>query len=113
LEDQRFPPIKAQELPDLEIDISVLSPLEQIAHPEEIEIGRHGMVLRAQGKQAVFLPQVPPEQGWDRQELLCQLCKKAGLPEDAWKEGTLYVFTAQVFRERKRSAISDQLSASG
>ena len=100
LEDQRFPPVKAQELPELEIEISLLSPVGQIAHPEEIEIGRHGVVLRAQGKQSVFLPQVALEQGWDRGELLCQLCKKAGLPEEAWKEGTLYVFTAQVFGEK-------------
>lgn len=100
LEDERFPPVQAQELSELDIEISVLSPLDQIAHPEEIEIGRHGVVLRAQGKQAVFLPQVAPEQGWDRAELLRQLCKKAGLPDDAWKEGTLYVFTAQVFGEK-------------
>jgi len=100
LEDERFPPVQAQELSELDIEISVLSPLDQIAHPEEIEIGRHGVVLRAQGKQAVFLPQVAPERGWDRAELLRQLCKKAGLPDDAWKEGTLYVLTAQVFGEK-------------
>lgn len=103
LEDQRFPPLQAQELPEVDIEISVLSPPRQIAHPEEIEIGRHGVVLRAREKQAVFLPQVAPEQGWDRQELLRQLCIKAGLPGDAWEEGSLYVFTAQVFQEEALS----------
>ena len=102
LQDPRFPPVKAQELPELEIEISVLSPLRQIASPEEIEIGRHGVLLQAQGRQAVFLPQVAPEQGWDREEMLRHLCMKAGLPEDAWRDAKLFVFTAQVFREGKR-----------
>lgn len=79
LEDQRFPPIKAQELPDLEIDISVLSPLEQIAHPEEIEIGRHGVGLRAQGKQAVFLPQVPPGAGLELGGAAAPALQKGGV----------------------------------
>ena len=100
LEDERFPPVNSHELPNLDIEISVLSPLKQITNPEEMEVGRHGVVLQAQERQAVFLPQVAPEQGWDREELLRQLCKKAELPEDAWKDGTLYVFTAQVFGEK-------------
>jgi len=101
LEDRRFPPVKAQELPELEIEISVLSPMRPIARPEEIEIDHHGVVLQAQGRQAVFLPQVALEQGWDREEILRQLCLLAELPEDAWRGGILFVFTAQVFREKK------------
>lgn len=101
LQDPRFPPVKAQELPELEIEISVLSPLRQIVSPEEIEVGHHGVLLQAQGRQAVFLPQVALEQGWDREEMLRHLCIKAGLSEDAWQDANLFVFTAQVFREGK------------
>ena len=101
LEDQRFAPVGAGELPELDIEISILSAPAQITRPKEIEVGRHGVVLQAQGREAVFLPQVAPEQGWEREELLHQLCRKAGLPEDAWEKGTLHIFTAQVFGEER------------
>jgi AmmeMemoRadiSam system protein A len=99
--DQRFPPVTGEELSDLEIEISVLSPLEQVENVDQIQVGLHGVIIRQGLKQAVYLPQVAPEQGWGREEMLESLCLKAGLSKDAWKEeGTrFYVFTAEVFEE--------------
>jgi AmmeMemoRadiSam system protein B/AmmeMemoRadiSam system protein A len=99
--DQRFPPVTEEELSDIEIEISVLSPLEQVETVDQIQVGQHGVIIRRGLQQAVYLPQVAPEQGWDREEMLGSLCLKAGLSKDAWKkEGTqFYVFTAEVFEE--------------
>jgi AmmeMemoRadiSam system protein A len=99
--DQRFPPVTEEELSDLEIEISVLSPLEQAESVDQIQVGRHGVIIRRGQQQAVYLPQVAPEQGWGREEMLENLCLKAGLSKDAWKkEGTrFYIFTAEVFEE--------------
>ncbi|MFB0534431.1 MAG: AmmeMemoRadiSam system protein B [Anaerolineae bacterium] len=99
--DQRFPTVTEEELSDLEIEISVLSPLEQVENVDQIQVGLHGVIIRQGLKQAVYLPQVAPEQGWGREEMLESLCLKAGLSKDAWKEEDtwLYVFTAEVFEE--------------
>jgi AmmeMemoRadiSam system protein A len=99
-EDHRFPPLELEELPGLEIEITVLSPLRPCSH-EEIEIGRHGVHIRLRGRAAVFLPQVAPEQGWDRKELLENLCLKAGLPPQAWHDpaAELELFEGLVFGE--------------
>jgi len=98
LQDSRFPPVSVAELPALEDEISVLSPAEPVSSFEDIEIGKHGVILAKDGKQAVFLPQVAIEQGWTREEMLSYLSEKAGLAADAWREGAqLYVFTADVF----------------
>ncbi|MGC8839247.1 MAG: AmmeMemoRadiSam system protein B [Anaerolineae bacterium] len=101
LEDQRFPPVTVGELPDLQIEISVLSPLEGVAGPEAIQVGVHGVVLVHGSRQAVYLPQVALEEGWDRETMLDHLAQKAGLPAGAWRdpEARFYVFTAQVFEE--------------
>ncbi|HPF71028.1 MAG TPA: AmmeMemoRadiSam system protein A [Candidatus Krumholzibacteria bacterium] len=97
-EDPRFPPVGPGELASLELEISVLSPLATVADADAIEVGRHGVLLQKGSRQAVFLPQVAPEQGWDRETMLAHLCLKAGLPPDAWQEGTVFkVFTALVF----------------
>jgi len=102
LRDPRFPPVTAEEIDELEIEISVLTPLVEVAAPEEIEIGRHGVVLERSGHRAVFLPQVAPEQGWNRETMLEHLAMKAGLPRDAWREKThLQVFSALVFSEKE------------
>ncbi|HDL77880.1 MAG TPA: AmmeMemoRadiSam system protein B, partial [Lentisphaerae bacterium] len=99
--DPRFPPVTAREVPDLEIEISVLTPPRRVAGYRDIEIGRHGIILRKGFRQAVFLPQVAPEQGWTLEETLTHLSLKAGLPPDAWKSGAeFYVFEATVFSER-------------
>jgi MEMO1 family protein len=99
-EDPRFPAVTAAELADLEIEISVLTPLERVAGPEAVVVGRDGVQLRKDGRTAVFLPQVATEQGWDRTALLENLCRKAGLPADAWKQGAeFWTFRSLHFRE--------------
>ena len=101
LDDPRFPPVTVEELPHLEYEISVLSPLRPVADPEEIVIGRDGLFLLAGGRTGLLLPQVPVEQGWDREAFLRAICLKAGLPEDAWRwpEARLFRFEAEVFGE--------------
>jgi len=98
LDDPRFPPVQESELAGLELEISALSPLAPVAGPGEIKVGRHGVLLAAGGRRAVFLPQVAPEQGWDRDTMLTQLALKAGLSPDAWRrDASFEVFTAEVF----------------
>jgi len=99
--DSRFPRVKPEELDDIQIEISALSPPRAVESYEDIQIGTHGILLRKGGAQAVFLPQVAPEQGWGLQETLRQLSLKAGLPRDAWKDPDtrFSVFTAEVFEE--------------
>ncbi len=95
--DTRFYPVREEEAPELEIEISVLSPLRPI-RPSEIEIGRHGLVVGRGSQRGLLLPQVPVEYGWDRETFLEETCHKAGLPGDAWQHGaTLEGFTAEVF----------------
>lgn len=99
-EDPRFPPLKAAELAGIEIEISVLTPLERVAGPEAIVVGRDGVQIRKDGRTAVFLPQVATEQGWDRDALLENLCLKAGLAKDAWQSGAEFLtFHSIHFRE--------------
>ncbi len=104
--DPRFLPVQASEVADLHIEISVLSPMREVADPEEIICGTHGVLVEQDGRSGVFLPQVATEQGWDRETMLTELCAhKAGLPADAWRTGArLYVFTAQVFAEDEGGA---------
>jgi AmmeMemoRadiSam system protein B/AmmeMemoRadiSam system protein A len=101
-DDPRFPPVSQDEMDEIDIEISVLTPLASVAGPDEIEVGRHGVMLEKRGYRAVFLPQVATEQGWDRDTFLSQLCRKAGLGPDDWRSGAkLEVFEAQVFGEGK------------
>lgn len=99
-EDGRFPPVAADELPRLSLDVSVLSPLAPIA-PDAVEVGRHGLLLRCAGQAGLFLPLVPVQFGWDRDEYLAQLCRKAGLPRDAWRrpDAELFAFTTELIEE--------------
>ncbi len=100
LRDPRFPPLEASELERVTIEISALTPLERVAGPEAIVVGRDGVEIRKAGRVAVFLPQVAGEQGWDRTALLENLCLKAGLPRDGWRGGAeLWTFRAIHFRE--------------
>ncbi len=99
-QDPRFPPATQEEAPQLEVSLSILSPLKVIT-AEQIEVGKHGLVISMAGRRGLLLPQVPIEQGWDRIQFLEQTCRKAGLPMDAWKSGaTLEAFTAEVFGDR-------------
>jgi uncharacterized protein len=96
-EDTRFSPVTLEEARELEVSLSVLSPLQDI-RPEEVEIGLHGLVIVQSGRRGLLLPQVPVEHQWDRITFLEQTCRKAGLPPDAWQKGaTLQAFTAEVF----------------
>ncbi len=95
--DPRFLPLTREELPNITISLSILSALEPI-QPEQIEIGRHGLLISLGTNRGLLLPQVPVEHGWDRLTFLEQTCRKAGLPGDAWRKGaTLHAFTAEVF----------------
>ena len=101
-DDPRFRPMTHDELADMHIEISVLTPMRLARSPEEVIVGQHGVMIRKGGHGGLFLPQVPEEQGWDREEYLSTLCwMKAGLPADAWrKPGTqLYIFEAEIFEE--------------
>lgn len=99
--DSRFAPVQADELSSIEIEISVLTQPKPVASYKDILLGVHGIILRKGSGQAVFLPQVAPEQGWDLTETLRHLSLKAGLARDAWKhpDATFSVFTAEVFEE--------------
>lgn len=95
--DNRFPPVSKEEAPHLEIELSILSPPQPI-RAEEVEVGRHGLLISWHGRRGLLLPQVPVEHAWDRTTFLEQTCRKAGLPLDAWQKGaTLEAFTAEVF----------------
>ena len=96
-DDPRFNPVTPDEAPELKVEISVLSPLRPIS-PEEVVIGKHGLVVTYGGRRGLLLPQVPVEWGWDRTIFIEQTCMKAGLPPDAWLRGAeLQGFTAEVF----------------
>ena len=100
--DHRFPQLSAAEIPELEIEISVLTPPRKVASAKDIEIGVHGVILEKGPYSAVFLPQVAPEQGWGVEETLTHLAMKAGLPPDGWKQGAAFsVFSAEVFGEHE------------
>ena len=97
-EDPRFTPVTAEELKDLEYEISVLTPLKRINDPGIVQVGKHGLVIAVGRNRGILLPQVPVENNWDRETFLCQACVKAGLPPDAWKKGAeISVFEAIVF----------------
>ncbi len=97
--DPRFLPVTLDEAPHLKVEISVLSPLSPI-RPEEIEIGRHGLVVALGMRRGLLLPQVPVEWGWDVKTFLQQTCMKAGLPPDAGQRGAeLQGFTAEIFHD--------------
>jgi len=99
-EDTRFPAVTAAELGNLEFEVSVLTPLRELANPRSVEVGRHGLVIARDGRRGLLLPQVATENRWDRETFLAQACLKAGLPPDAWRKGaTVEVFEAIVFRE--------------
>lgn len=102
-EDTRFPPITPQEAPNLDVSLSILSPLQPI-RAEEIEIGKHGLLISQHGHRGLLLPQVPAEHGWDRLTFLEQTCYKAGLPPNAWQTGAnIEAFTAEIFGDRDRT----------
>ena len=99
LQDPRFEPVNPEELPEMRLEISVLSPLE-VVRPEQVEVGRHGLLISQGLRRGLLLPQVPVEWNWGRGRFLEETCIKAGLAPDAWQEGArIQAFTAQVFEE--------------
>lgn len=98
-EDSRFLPVTKEEALELEVSLSVLSRLFPI-HPEAVEVGHHGLLISKGARRGLLLPQVPVENGWDRETFLEQTCRKAGLPLDTWrKNATIEAFTAEVFAD--------------
>jgi AmmeMemoRadiSam system protein A len=99
--DMRFLPVTLNEMDDIEIEISVLSPLERVQDVQEIEIGKHGLLITKSGHRGLLLPQVATERGWSRETFLEALCDKADLPPGSWKHGaTLQRFSALIFEKR-------------
>ena len=104
-QDNRFlaNPITPGELEKIDIEISVLSPLERTEDPLSLELGKHGIYIKCGWASGCFLPQVATETGWTKEEFLSQCCGgKAGLPSDAWKQPDteVFLFTADVFGEK-------------
>lgn len=111
LYDPRFPPVSPAEVPHINIEISALSPLTDIA-PEDIEIGRHGLMISGGFRRGLLLPQVALEWGWDREEFLEQTCGKAGLPTNAWRRGArIQAFTTEIIAEPDDAAVGSSHSA--
>jgi AmmeMemoRadiSam system protein A len=102
--DRRFVdnPVTASELDQLHIEISYLTPMKEVADPNEIVVGRDGLMISTRFQGGVLLPQVAARRGWTREQFLAQTCRKAGLPLDAWKKpGTkIQAFQAEVFSEQ-------------
>lgn len=102
--DPRFNPVVLSELKDIKIEISALSPLERVNSADNIQMGKHGVLVRRGYYSGVYLPQVATETGWSKEEFLSSLCEqKAGLAADAWKDKSteIYIFTASVFSEKE------------
>lgn len=100
--DPRFPPVSADEFEDLQIEISVLSPMEEIENLEDINIGEHGLYVILGSRKGVLLPQVAPQFDWNREEFLSYTCRKAGLALNAWmeeKDLQIFRFSAEIFEE--------------
>lgn len=100
--DPRFRPLTKDEYGNIDIEISVLSPIEKVNDIDDIVVGRDGLIITKGYNRGLLLPQVPVEQGWDRDTFLTHTCYKAGLAGDAWKNGGVLIekFSAQVFSEK-------------
>ncbi len=100
--DSRFPPVSADELPQLHYEISVLSPFRRVLDVKQVQVGRDGLLIKRGAYEGILLPQVPVEQRWDRETFLQQACLKAGLPATAWRDSQtdIFKFSALVFDER-------------
>ena len=99
--DPRFPPVRRDELPRLHIEISVMGPLERVASPDDIMVGRDGLIVSRGRYAGLLLPQVATEYGWDCHTFLDHTCIKAGLPKGTWREADTMIekFSAEVFGE--------------
>jgi AmmeMemoRadiSam system protein B/AmmeMemoRadiSam system protein A len=107
LRDTRFPPVTVSELPQLEYEISVLSPLRRVLDIRQIKVGQHGLLMKNGTYEGLLLPQVPVEERWDRQRFLEETCAKAGMRAGCWKDENtdIFMFTAFVFGENRAQAL--------
>ncbi|MDR3237545.1 MAG: AmmeMemoRadiSam system protein A [Spirochaetia bacterium] len=101
--DPRFPPLKKEEYDSIDLEISILSPIEEVTDLSGIVVGRDGLIVSRGYNRGLLLPQVASEYGWDRETFLRHTCRKAGLPPDAWKDPSTRIekFSAQVFGEKE------------
>ena len=101
LRDHRFQPVAPRELPDLEVHVSILSPIRPIDSLDEFKIGEHGIIFEKGMYSAVYLPEVAVEQKWTKEETLSSLCEKAGARPDAWQSGAKFKVFSSVVLEKK------------
>ena len=103
--DPRFVPVRQDELTELDIEISVLTPFRRIQNAEEVTVGKHGLYIVRGHCRGLLLPQVAQEYGWDRTTFLMQTCHKAGLPASAWEDPQteIFIFEAEVFSDLENS----------
>jgi hypothetical protein len=100
-EDYRFSPVTQKEINDIDIEISVLSPMRRVNSPDEIEMGKHGIYIRKGNRSGTFLPQVATETGWTKEEFLGHCAQdKALIGWDGWKDAEIYIYEAYVFSEK-------------
>ncbi len=101
-EDDRFQPLSKEEFQDIDLEISVLTPLKKISNTDEIIVGRHGLLVKKNLRQGLLLPQVAVEYRWGKKNFLEQTCNKAGLNKNAWQENNveIYIFEATIFHEK-------------
>ena len=104
-EDPRFPPVNPDELEDLALEVSVLSPLEPVKDVDDIRVSEHGILIELGWNRGLLLPQVAVEYRWGREEFLGHAARKAGLPPRAWGDprAKLYRFSAEVFHEEQNN----------
>jgi AmmeMemoRadiSam system protein A len=103
LDDPRFRPVSPGELESLSVEISVLTRPESVTSIDEIDVGRHGLIVEQGRHRGLLLPQVATEHGWSREEFLSHTCRKAGLPVDAWRRGAqIFCFEAEIFGDPRR-----------
>jgi len=112
LHDPRFSPVSRQEIPGLQIEISILTPPE-VTRPEDVQVGRHGLLISRHWQRGLLLPQVAVEYGLSRERFLEEACRKAGLPLDAWKDldTEIRAFTCEVFSEEQPGDASPRSAA--
>jgi uncharacterized protein (TIGR00296 family) len=118
VKDPRFSPLEFEELPAVQIEVSVLTPPEEIKvsdprdYPKNVQIGKHGLIVEWRGYAGLLLPQVPVEWGWDPEEFLSQTCMKAGLMPDCWLNRDVKIsrFSAQIFAEKRPGGEVEEIS---
>jgi AmmeMemoRadiSam system protein A len=106
--DPRFESLTLPELQDVSFEVSVLSPVRQIQEIDEIEVGKHGLLVVKGQSRGLLLPQVADQFGWDRKRFLAETCRKAGLSANDWSEAAVYTFTADVFGEQHAHRLASQ-----